>query len=79
MYYYSSCADGHRGCLQMSKWQSHLNKEPSANVKIEVIPHFFIPQLRQQFLIVLGGVSYTCMAGCDFEMDMSERVHFKVL
>ena len=48
----------------MSKWQSHLNKEPSANVKIEVIPHFFIPQLRQQFLIVLGGVSYTCMQGC---------------
>ena len=34
-------------CLQMSRQQSHLNCEPSDNVKIEVIPHFFIPQLWQ--------------------------------
>ena len=29
-----------RDCLQMSRWQSHLKYEPSANVNIVVIPHY---------------------------------------
>ena len=53
-----------RDCLQMSRQQSHLKYEPSANVKIEVIPHYFIHNLWPWFLIVLGDVSYTGMWGC---------------
>ena len=34
-----------RDCLQMSRVQSHLKYEPSANVKTEVIPHYFIHDL----------------------------------
>ena len=45
VYYYSSCADGHMGLSTDVRQQSHLKCRPSVNVKIEVIPHFFIPEL----------------------------------
>ena len=45
MYYYSSCADGCGRLLADVREQSHLKYEPSANVKIEVIPHYFIHDL----------------------------------
>ena len=63
MYYYSSCTDGHMGLSTDDKQQSHLKCGPSVNVKIEVIPHYFIHDLWPWFLIALGGVSYTNMLG----------------
>ena len=42
---YSSCTDGCGGLLADDKEQFHLKYEPSDCVKIEVIPHFLIPQL----------------------------------
>ena len=45
IYCYSSCTDGCGGLLADVREQSHMKYEPSDNVKIEVIPHFFIPQL----------------------------------
>ena len=45
MYYYSSCTDGHKRLLTDAREQSHLKCEPSVNVKIEVIPHYFTHNL----------------------------------
>ena len=45
MYYYSSCIDGHKRLLTDDREQSHLKSEPSVDVKIEVIPHYFIHEL----------------------------------
>ena len=45
MYYYSTCRDGHKRLFTDAREQSHLKCEPSVNVKIEVIPHYFTHDL----------------------------------
>ena len=51
-------------CTQMTGSSPIWNVNHLFDVKIEVIPHYFIHDLWHWFLIVLGGVSYTSMQGC---------------